>query len=98
MQFLKVKSALNPDELWFTNGRRLKMTSWKQPAFASYREVSMQTEPESKLTKKFYKIRRRFLKSEAVVSRSCFELMLWMNNHSKKIDREVINWKFLSKN
>ena len=35
-------------------------------------------------------LRRRFLRSNAVVSRSCFELMLWMNNSSKKIDREVI--------
>ena len=50
----------------------------------------MKTEPESKLTKKFYKIRRRFLRSEAVVSRSCFELMLWMNNNSKKIEKLFI--------
>ena len=55
IQFLK--SALNPDELRFTNGRRyINMTIWKQPALASYREVPMKTEPESKLTKKFYKI------------------------------------------
>ena len=43
-------------------------------------------------------LRRRFLRSNAVVSRSCFELMLWMNNSSKKIDREVIYWKFVFKN
>ena len=74
------------------------MTSWKQPALASYREVPMKTEPKSKFTKKFYKIRRLFLRSDAVVSQSSFELMLWMNNNSKKIDREVIYWKFLFKN
>ena len=32
------------------------MTIWKQPALASYREVPMKTEPESKFTKKFYEI------------------------------------------
>ena len=149
----KGKKCFKPGEIavhWWTS---LNMTIWKQPALASYREVPKKTEPESKLTKKFYKIghfrvpksltfkmrlgaqpflwkwvlfawewkmisiskgwaptlvltqrpggtrnwplRRRFLRSNAVVSRSCFELMLWMNNSSKKIDREVIYWKFL---
>ena len=145
----KGKKCFKPGRIvvhWWTS---LKITIWKQPALASYREVPKKTEPKSKLTEKFYKIgqyrvpktltfrmglhcrcttflvemsficmrikgwaptlvlkqrtggtrkwpvRRRFLRSDAVVSRSCFELMLWMNNSSKKIDREVIYWKFL---
>ena len=130
---------------------------WKQPALASYREVPLKTEPESKLTKKFYKVfhfrvpktltfkmrlgaqpflwkwvlfawewkmisisKAEHLPSfwhrgpeelgtglfadvfsevrDAVVSRSCFELILWMNNSSKKIDSEVTYWKILFKN
>ena len=152
----KGKKCFKPGRIvvhWWTS---LNITIWKQPALPSYREVPKKTEPESKLTKKFYKIghfrvpksltlkmrlgaqpflwkwvlfawewkmisiskgwapilvltqrlggtrnwplRRRFLRSNAVVSRSCFELMLWMNNSSKKIDREVTYWKFLFKN
>ena len=76
MPFYKLILPFTLTELRFTSGRRLNMTSWKQPALASYREVPMKTEPESKLTKKIYKIRRRFLRSDAVVSRQIEKLFI----------------------
>ena len=52
----KGKKCFKPGRIvvhWWTS---LNITIWKQPALPSYREVPKKTEPESKLTKKFYKI------------------------------------------
>ena len=83
-QFLKVKSAFKPGRIAaHENLDIINMTIWKQKY--------PKTEPDSKFIKKFYKIRRRLRRSDAVVSPSCFELMWCMN----KLKKTMIEKLFL---